>query len=111
MTFVLYLATDTSVRSKGYGSGILNWITEAFPENYIVLNIETVSENYDNFEQRVKRQKFYFNNRFQDTGYVLYDKTDIYDVLSTNNNFSEDDYRSLFRKFSFGFVTINVARK
>jgi GNAT superfamily N-acetyltransferase len=111
MTFVLYLATDVSVRSKGYGSDILSWIVKAYPQNYIVLNIETVSKNYDNFEQRVKRQKFYFNNGFQDTGYILYDKKDIYDVLSTNTNFSEGEYRSLFRKFSLGFVTSNLERK
>jgi len=113
MTFVLYLATDSSVRSKGYGAGILDWIEKAYQENCIVLNIEAVSENYDNFEQRVKRQKFYFNNGFQDAGYILYDKKDIYDVLSTKNSasFSEDEYKNLFRRFSLGFITINLVRK
>ncbi|BCN31829.1 GNAT family N-acetyltransferase [Anaeromicropila herbilytica] len=113
MTFVLYLATDSSVRSKGYGAGILDWIEKAYQENSIVLNIETVSEKYDNFEQRLKRQKFYYNNGFQDTGYTLYDKKDIYDVLITKNsaNFSEGEYKNLFRRFSFGFITINLVRK
>lgn len=113
MTFVLYLSTDSSVRSKGYGGSILDWIQKAHQENCIVLNIETVSKNYDNFEQRVKRQKFYFNNGFQDTGYILYDKKDIYDVLSAKDcaNFSEDEYINLFRRFSFGFITINLVKK
>lgn len=79
MPFVLYLVTDVSVRLKRYGSGILNWIMEAYHTNYIVLNVETASKNYDNFEQRVKRQKFYFNNGLKNTGYILYDKEDIYD--------------------------------
>jgi GNAT superfamily N-acetyltransferase len=63
MTFVLYLATDESIRSKGYGSKMLKWIVEN-ARRTVVLNIETVEKAYENYEQRLKRQKFYIKNGF-----------------------------------------------
>lgn len=102
-TFVLYLATDNSVRSTGYGSQILNWISNDKP-NDIVLNIETVSDKYDNYEQRLSRQKFYLKNGFVDTKYKLIDKDTIYDVLYKGKNFSKEEYEELLRSFTFGFI-------
>ena len=102
-TFVLYLATDSSIRSKGYGSQILNWIIDNKEDN-IVLNIESVSPKYDNFDERLSRQKFYFKNGFEDTKYKLIDNEDVYDVLYKGNNFSKIEYESIFKVFSFGLV-------
>lgn len=103
-TFVFYLAIDKNIRSKGYGSKILNWIIENNKENCIVLNIETVDTKYNNYEQRLSRQKFYLKNGFVDSKYKIIDKYEIYDVLYKGSNFSKSEYEELFKKFSFGFV-------
>ena len=109
-TFVLYLAIDRNIRSKGYGSQILNWIIENKKENLIVLNIETVDNKYNNYEERFIRQKFYFKNGFVDTKYKMIDKDDIYDVLYKGSNFSKSEYEELFKQFSFGFVRKKLSR-
>lgn len=108
-TFVLYLAIDDSIRSKGYGSQILNWIVNN-KQNNIVLNIETVSDEYDNYEQRVSRQKFYLKNGFVDTKYKIVDKNDVYDVLHKGDDFSKSEYEQLFRDFSFGFIRQKLSK-
>ena len=108
-TFVLYLAIDSSIRSKGYGSQILNWIIDNKQEN-IVLNIESVSDKYDNFKERLSRQKFYLKNGFKDTKYKLIDKSDVYDVLHKGSNFAKLEYEALFRSFSFGLVRKKIIK-
>lgn len=110
MIFVLYLTTDDTLRSKGYGSGILELISKKYPKKEIVLNIENVIENCGNFEQRVKRQKFYFKNGFLDTGYTLIDRNVVFNTLSTNTDFSVDTYKKLIKKFSFGLVSVHLTK-
>ena len=105
MTFVFYLAVDDSMRSNGYGSKIIRWIINNKEDN-IVLNIEEVDEKYNNYEQRLSRQKFYLKNGFIDTKYDIKDKNNIYDVLYRGNNFIKEEYEALIKRFSFGFISI-----
>lgn len=109
-TFVFYLATDASIRSKGYGSQILNWIADNNKENVIVLNIETVNPRYNNYEQRLSRQNFYFKNGFLDTKYKLIDDGDIYDVLYKGCHFSKSAYEELFKNFSFNLMKPKLSK-
>ena len=104
ITFILYLAIDTSIRSKGYGTKILNLISNNKQNNSIILNIETVSNKYADYKQRLNLQKFYFKNGFVDTKYKLVDSGNIYDVLYKGNNFSKSEYEKLLKTFSFGFI-------
>ena len=109
-TFILYLAIDNNIRSKGYGSQILNWITNN-KQNNIVLNIESVSDKYDNYKERLSRQKFYLKNGFIDTKYKLIDKDDVYDVLHKGDKFAKSEYEALLRNFSFGLVRKKLVNK
>ncbi|MCT1578740.1 GNAT family N-acetyltransferase [Oceanobacillus kimchii] len=59
LIFVLYLAIDSSQRSKGYGGAVLSKIKELYPNNRLILNIEAIISNSQNYEQRVKRKNFY----------------------------------------------------
>ena len=58
LTFVLYLAVDGGMRSRGYGGCALDWIKNRYPANDIVLNIEAI-EPSQNYSQRIKRLEFY----------------------------------------------------
>lgn len=109
-TFVLYLATDTKIRSKGYGKKILQWISDAYPSNNIALNIETVDKQYDNYEQRLRRARFYLKNDFQQTGFILNDKKNVYDVLYKGAHFSQEEYEKLMKKFTFGFTPVKLEK-
>lgn len=104
ITFILYLAIDTSIRSKGYGTKILSLISNNKQNNNIILNIETISNKYVDYKQRLNRQKFYFKNGFVDTKYKLVDSGNIYDVLYKENNFSKSEYEKLLKTFSFDFI-------
>lgn len=57
--FIMYLAITDKIRSKGFGSAILDQMKRQYPEYDFVLNIEPLDEKALNYEQRVKRFKFY----------------------------------------------------
>lgn len=100
LTYIFYLATDNKVRSKGYGSRIIHYISELYPNNTIILNIETVNENSINYKQRVKREQFYFKNGYRKSNLKLIGKDDTYDILIKGRNITTNQYNDLFKKFT-----------
>ncbi|MGM0216126.1 GNAT family N-acetyltransferase [Enterococcus sp. AZ109] len=111
LTFVFYLATDPDQRSQGYGSQIVAWIQEKYQDRGVVLTIETVDPAFDNYEQRLRRQQFYFSNQFRDTGYQVREYGVLYDVLADTPNFVFSDYQEILTYFSFGFYSVKPEKK
>ncbi|WP_455541945.1 GNAT family N-acetyltransferase [Intestinibacter sp.] len=109
-TFILYLAIDKNIRSKGYGTQILNWIAYNYENHTIVLNIEPVDEKCDNYEQRLSRQKFYFKNGFDSSGYKFHTKDCVFDTLYKGDVFDKEKFEKLIKKFSFGFSSIDLSK-
>ncbi len=91
--FLLYFAVAEELRSRGYGSGILEKLTADYAPRRVMLNCEPADQNADNYEQRLKRLAFYERNGLFDTGYRLLDHGDEYRILSTPALFSESVYR------------------
>ena len=65
--FVLYLAVNDRIRSKGYGTKILDWLKQN-TEKIIVLNVESLNLSVQNALQREKRLSFHSRNGIFDTG-------------------------------------------
>ena len=103
ITFIIYLATNSTLRSKGYGSKMLDWIAEN-TKGTILLTMEEVDEKYDNYRQRVRRRAFYLKNGYQDTKLKVRERGEIYHIFSRRGNFSKQDYQQLIKKLSFGWM-------
>lgn len=97
MVFVLYLAVSDEIRSRGYGTAILDELKDRFAGKPISLNIEPPDPNADNSAQRQRRLEFYKRNGFRETGFYVEDKDDRYSILSTAEDFAVDAYRSAVR--------------
>ncbi len=81
-TFLLYLAVNDEIRSKGYGTKMLDWLKQN-TNKIIVLDVEAINPSADNALQREKRISFYSRNGFFDTGYRFTDKGETYFVLAS----------------------------
>ncbi len=57
-----YLAVDKKQRGKGLGSGMLRQMREQYAGKGIFLEIETVTEAAENYEERKRRKHFYLSN-------------------------------------------------
>ncbi|MDG4965210.1 GNAT family N-acetyltransferase [Lactococcus lactis] len=110
MTFVLYLAVNNQVQSKGYGSAILETLKEKFSGKNITLNIERLDPSADNYEQRVKRLKFYKKNGFYDTDYTITDRGETFLTLTTSPSFSVEVFKKVLRELTLGLDLLKIGK-
>lgn len=108
MLYLFYIAVNDKLRSKGYGTRMLNWLKEHYPNSDIVLNIEPINKNACNAEQRINRFEFYKRNGFFETGMKLYDDSGIYDILSSAKEINVDEYMNLILQLGFGVYNPKV---
>lgn len=108
MAFVLYLAVNDKLRSRGYGSAILERMKADLGGVPVALNVEPPDPAAENAPQRERRIRFYERNGFRDTGLKIEDYTGKYLVLSTAAEFSTEDYLSVLRRMSLGLYRQNI---
>ena len=108
--FVLYLAVNDKVRSKGYGSAILAKLAQEAMGKTIMLNVERPDDQAENAGQRERRLKFYVKNGYFDTGYIMREKGGDYLILSTSEEFAPDDLSEALKHLSFGLYAIKIEK-
>lgn len=86
IVFVLFFAIDKEVRGQGYGSKVLEFIKQKYSKHRIILSIEPLDKNSDNYEQRIKRKEFYMKNGFKDADCTIKEKNVIYEMLYYNED-------------------------
>ncbi len=108
--FVLYLAVNDRIRSKGYGTKILDWL-KLNTAKIIVLNVESLNPSAENALQREKRIFFYSKNGIFDTGCRFLDEGEVYSVLASDiDHFDPKEYEMLLSNFSFGMYKKHISR-
>jgi GNAT superfamily N-acetyltransferase len=107
LTYVLYIAIDSSVRSKGYGGHALAKIKDKYPNNRIILNIEVSDEKASNYEQRVTRRKFYTRNGYEGSSFLYRDRWGLYEVMVQGGKFNEEEFYALLKNFA-GILLFSV---
>ena len=95
MIFILYLAINTQIRSKGYGSFLLKWCLDKYLDKKIFLNIEEVREEFDDYETRKRRLDFYLKNGFFITNYISKEKLESFNILSNHLKIDINEYKML----------------
>ena len=96
--YVLFLAVETNLRSKGYGSQILEYFEARFADCCIALDIPVEDSAASDNAQRIKRRAFYINNGFASSGLTMEEKGVTYEVLVKNGSISADDLSHAFKR-------------
>lgn len=116
IVYIFYLAVDNTLRGNGYGTKILNSIKEKYKDSRIILNIEELDENSDNYEQRLNRFKFYEKNGFKYLNYKVIEIDVTYQMLGFSQDkqdVTHEDYKSLMKNYlgtflyNFGYKRIS----
>ncbi len=100
--FILFLAVNDECRGQGWGSAILNQLKEEYPGRTILLNVELLDPAAENYDQRLRRMRFYKKNGFFDTGFDIDEVGGTFRVLGTAPQLDVDAYLRVFAKLSFG---------
>ena len=61
-----YLAVKSKYQNQGFGSKIISWLKKEFKNKSIVVDIEELDNSAANFENRIRRKRFYKKNGFVD---------------------------------------------
>ena len=66
--YIAFFAISESKRNQGYGTMILQDIREMYPFHTLLLCFEEVDKKYADYDNRVKRMKFYEANGYINNG-------------------------------------------
>ena len=99
ITFVLFLAVDKRVRSRGYGSRILQKLKDEFPDKKTGLNIEIPDGKSANNEQRIKRKNFYLKNGFTECDFTMKERGVLFETLSSGGLFTREEFQNLMKNY------------
>ncbi len=95
LAYLGYFAIAPEHRCKGYGSRAFNLLKDYYGDKQIVIEIESIHEECDNPENRIRRRNFYLNNGMVSTGwYLYYDDVEL-EVICSDKDFRKDEFEEI----------------
>ena len=100
ITNIVYFAVVPELRSRGYGSQILQAIRRQHPDTRIVVDIEVEenSKNAEELERRNRRRDFYHRNGFDATPVDYIWQGEHYRLLSAGGIVTEKEFRDFWKE-------------
>ena len=108
--WLFYLAVNDSVRSRGYGSRILNGVRRHAAGRTVVLELEPLDDGAPNLEQRRRRLAVYERGGFALTGYRIHEGDQSYSVMA-DGVFDPGAFRRLVFRFGLGLRRTSLTRE
>lgn len=105
---VLFLAVRDDLRSKGYGSLILQNLQAVANHRPLILTIEVMDETATNYEQRLQRLSFYERNGFQLTQSFYHEGHESYQIMTTDKTIKLAHFEKLMRQAFLGLIPVRV---
>ncbi len=93
--YLFYFAVDAKKRGNGIGSGILRLLKQRYAGKRLFLAREVLDETAENFEQRLRRHRFYLQNGFADLPGHIREAGVVYDVMGIGGEVSAEAYGEL----------------
>ena len=100
ITNIVYFAVEPELRSRGYGSQILQAIRRQHPDTRIVVDIEVEEDSKDaeELERRNRRRDFYQRNGFDAAPVEYHWQGEHYRLLSAGGPVNEKEFRNFWKE-------------
>ena len=100
ITNIVYFAVEPELRSRGYGSQILQAIRRQHPDTRIVVDIEVEEDSKDaeELERRNRRREFYTRNGFDAAPVEYHWQGEHYRLLSAGGTVTEKEFRVFWKE-------------
>ena len=92
MIFIMFLAVDESLCTKGYGSAILKEIKNRYADKKIMVSIEPCNDSAPDIEVRKRHKAFYRKNGYSETGYMIKLSGVVQEIMITNGDFDKKEF-------------------
>lgn len=103
IVFIQSIAILESCRSKGFGSQVLESLKSEHLGKRIVLNIEVIDKQANNYQQRVKRKEFYEKNGFLPSGFTVKEPGENLEMLIYGSGITKKEIESMYKNL-FGSI-------
>ena len=100
ISHILYFAVNDKLRSKGYGSEILQSVHTSRPGQRFIADVEKPDDTSSNNEQRKKRIRFYDRNGYQKSEVEYRWNEEDYFILSYKGGVSKEEYAAFWERQS-----------
>lgn len=110
-TFIMFFAVDEKLRSKGYGSKIIDDIANAHPNNKVIVSIEPCIDGTSNYYICCKRKEFYQRNGFNETDYYMKIAGIKQEIMIRNGSFDFKKFKRFFMLYSNFTVVPKIWKK
>ena len=111
VVYLFFLAVNPNIRYRGYGSAILQDVKDLAGNRPVVLAIEPMDGKADNFDQRLKRVRFYEKNGFHITAYYYHEGSETYQMMANTKQIDIDAIKKLTKKAVLGLVKVSFDRR
>ena len=100
ITNIIYFAVVPELRSRGYGSKILQAIREQHPDTRIVVDIEVEEDSKDaeELERRNRRRNFYQRNGFEAVPVDYVWQGEHYRLLTAGGTVTDKEFRDFWKE-------------
>ena len=100
ITNIIYFAVMPELRSRGYGSQILQTIRRQHPNTRIVVDIEVEDDSKDaeELERRNRRREFYTRNGFDSSPFDYIWQGEHYRLLTVGGTVTEKEFRNFWKE-------------
>lgn len=100
ITNIVYFAVVPELRSRGYGSKILQAIRRQHPDTRIVVDIEVEEDSKDaeELERRNRRRNFYQRNGFNASPFDYIWQGEHYRLLTAGGTVTEKEFRDFWKE-------------
>lgn len=97
---ILYFAIDEKFHNQGIGTKAIQWLQKYKSDCRIMADLEQPILDSDNYEQRLKRIRFYEKNGFKETEIQYTWKHEAYRIYSWNGLVSGQEFSEFWKHFS-----------
>lgn len=99
IVYVYFLAIANEYRGCGFGSMVISKIKHKYHDCRIVLCIEEVDINSENYNERLKRRSFYEKNGFSYNGVKVCENKVNYELMVYGGNVSFEEFEQLMHNY------------
>ena len=92
-----YFAMDKKLRGSGYGSAILQALIQQYAPKTLFGEIETVYEECDDLDMRIRRKQFYLRNGLKEMGVMVYLFGVKMELLTSDRSMTFEEYRDFYK--------------
>ncbi|MDO4191512.1 MAG: GNAT family N-acetyltransferase [Bacteroidales bacterium] len=101
ITYIWFLAIAENFRDKGIGGKAIELLKPLYPNCQFVLDMEPLDPLSENYQERLRRTRFYERHGFVRTGRGMKYFGQSFEIMCTNPPFREADFRKHYVEPAF----------